>query len=239
MSASSKRHLQSDGTKAKRARPSEQDIAAFAPIPELVRPNLDVLFVGINPGVISGQRQLHFGNPSNFIWKGLYESGLIPEMIQPEHGDRLFSEWNMSIVNLVQRTTPSASDLTLREMRDAVPELRRKISANRPKIICFVGMGIYRAFASKSKVELGLQHEVYEYERIKDSDEFPEFGHMFVMPSTSGRTRAYQNAEKLMYFRQLKYIRDCVAASPQPMPIDHDRLAALGPQVRSRYFTTR
>ncbi|KAJ2786894.1 uracil DNA N-glycosylase Thp1 [Coemansia interrupta] len=231
-----KRPLRSDGKKTRRARPTEQDIAAFAPIPELLRPNLDVLIVGINPGVISGQKQLHFGNPNNFIWKGLFESGLIPEMIRPEDGGRLFSEWNMSIVNLVQRTTPSTSDLTLREMRDAVPELRRKISANRPKIICFVGMGIYRAFAGKSKVELGLQHEVYEYERIQDPGELPEFGHMFVMPSTSGRTSSYQNAEKLMYFRQLRYIRDCIAAAPEPAPIDHGILDALGPQVKSKYF---
>ncbi|KAJ1828169.1 hypothetical protein LPJ73_008619, partial [Coemansia sp. RSA 2703] len=169
--STSKRKQSTGNSKAKRARPTEQDIAEFAPIPELLRPNLNIMFVGINPGVISGQKQLHFGNPSNFFWKGLFESGLIPEMIQPESGDRLFNEWNMSIVNLVQRTTPSSSDLSIGEMRDAVPELRRKINDNRPKIICFVGIGIYRVFAGQSKVELGLQQDLYKYERNQDSDE--------------------------------------------------------------------
>ncbi|KAJ2374116.1 hypothetical protein IW150_003280 [Coemansia sp. RSA 2607] len=205
--STSKRKQSTGNSKAKRARPTEQDIAAFAPIPELLRPNLDIMFVGINPGVISGHKQLHFGNPSNFFWKGLFESGLIPEMIQPESGDRLFNEWNMSIVNLVERTTPSSSDLRIGEMRDAVPELRRKINVNRPKIICFVGIGIYRVFAGQSKVELGLQQDLYKYERNQDSDEVPEFGYMFVMPSTSGRTTAYQNADKLLYFRQLNQLK--------------------------------
>ncbi|KAJ1995622.1 uracil DNA N-glycosylase Thp1 [Coemansia spiralis] len=148
--------------KTKRPKPSSEEIAMFPPIPEVLRPNLDVLFVGINPGVISGQKQLHFGNPQNYFWRGLYQSGLIPEEIQPEDGHMLQEKWNMSIVNLVQRTTPSASDLSRKEMRDAVPELCRKISSNPPKIVCFVGKGIFEAFVKGAKFELGLQPEVYD-----------------------------------------------------------------------------
>ncbi|KAJ2370286.1 uracil DNA N-glycosylase Thp1 [Coemansia sp. RSA 2610] len=232
-----------------RRQPTAQELSELAPIPETLRPGLDVLFVGINPGVVSGQKQLHFGNPQNYFWKGLFESELIPEAVRPEDGHRLSAEWNMSIVNLVQRTTPSTSDLSRHEMRAAVPELCRKITSNPPRVVCFVGKGIYEAFVGHTGFALGLQDDVYDLGaeletqpehlpplRRPDSPSDAPFAYLFVMPSTSGRTAAYQNPEKRQYFCQLKYVRDCAARQPDAAPIDHARLAALGPQVRSRYF---
>ncbi|KAJ2613330.1 uracil DNA N-glycosylase Thp1 [Coemansia sp. RSA 1365] len=245
-----------------------QDIAQLAPIPETLRPGLDIIFVGINPGVVSGLKQLHFGNPQNFFWKGLFQSSLIPRQILPEEGHLLWDEWNMSIVNLVQRTTPSASDLSRQEMRDAVPELCRKISANPPKIICFVGKGIYEIFADSRRITLGLQDKVYDlqctpssvtrpplrpleqcvaehaknlYQPASSSSEehTPTFAHLFVMPSTSGRTAAYQNPEKLLYFKQLKYIRDCVTTTKDDRTIDREHLEDIGPKTTSKYFNAK
>ncbi|KAJ1665443.1 hypothetical protein EV178_003230 [Coemansia sp. RSA 1646] len=257
--------LSTETAKPKKQRLSEEDIAKIQPIPEVLRSNLDVLFVGINPGVISGQKQLHFGNPQNYFWRGLYQSGLIPDEIQPEDGHMLHERWNMSIVNLVQRTTPSTSDLSRREMRDAVPELCRKISASQPKVVCFVGKGIYGAFVgSSSGFDLGLQPDVYDLEssstpgeiqqpplrqQLSRPDEIqrsalsllPSFAYVFVMPSTSGRAAAYRNSDKLQYFRQLKYVRDCAqsAAEAGTAPqIDHAYLDSLDPrQAKSKYFS--
>ncbi|KAJ1886620.1 hypothetical protein LPJ66_009539 [Kickxella alabastrina] len=236
----------------RRSRPSVEEITGFAPIPEALRPNLDILFVGINPGIISGQKQLHFGNPQNFFWKGLFQSGLIPEQIQPEQGHLLFDRWNMSIVNLVQRTTASTSDLSRKEMRDAVPKLCRKISANPPRIVCFVGKGIYEVYSAQTNFALGLQQQRLAFAggsavqlrsgrtlSVSGSAALPKFAHLFVMPSTSGRTAAYQNAEKLMYFKQLKYIRDCCCSNgnaAEELIIDHGVLDAIGPRTRSQYF---
>ncbi|KAJ2491798.1 uracil DNA N-glycosylase Thp1 [Coemansia sp. RSA 2050] len=234
----------------KRSKPTPAELAQLPPIPEVLRPHLDILFVGINPGVVSGQKQLHFGNPQNFFWKGLYQSSLILQSIAPEDGHKLWSTWNMSIVNLVQRTTPSTSDLSRQEMRDAVPDLCRKILECKPKVVCFVGIGIYEVFAAQPKPTPGLQPVVYDLSgsdtghppmrplalnEVPNSDGSSQFAYLFVMPSTSGRTTTYQNPEKLMYFRQLKYIRDCVTHSP-PRPIDDSALADIGPQNKSRYF---
>ncbi|KAJ2855551.1 uracil DNA N-glycosylase Thp1 [Coemansia erecta] len=258
--------LPAETPKFKRQKMSVEEIAKIQPVPEVLRPNLDILFVGINPGVISGQKQLHFGNPQNYFWRGMYQSGLIPDEIQPEDGHMIHERWNMSIVNLVQRTTPSTSDLSRREMRNAVPDLCRKITTCRPKVVCFVGKGIYEAFiGSSSGFDLGLQLEVYDLEssetmqhpplrqQLDGSGEIqcagqslpPAFAYLFVMPSTSGRAATYRNADKLQYFRQLKYVRDCVqsaAAAAErgtaPPQIDHGHLDSLMPrQVKSKYFT--
>ncbi|KAJ2719206.1 uracil DNA N-glycosylase Thp1 [Coemansia sp. Benny D115] len=242
-------------SKAQR-RPTASEIAGYAPIPEDLRPNLDILFVGINPGIVSGQKQRHFGNPQNYFWRGLYESGLTPRLLHPDEGSRLlFSTWNMSIVNLVQRTTASTSDLSRKEMRDAVPELLRKIRDNPPRIACFVGIGIYDAFAQAIKSDSGGDGDQVRVvpggsthsKRLGLLDTLLDVGghavRLFVMPSTSGRTRSYQNAEKLMHFRQLKYVRDCICsvASPEHAPngIDQAVLDALGPHTASKYFSTK
>ncbi|KAJ2161834.1 uracil DNA N-glycosylase Thp1 [Coemansia sp. RSA 552] len=232
-------------------RPTAADLARIKPIPEVLRPGLDVLFVGINPGVVSGTKQLHFGNPQNFFWRGLFQSGLIPEEIPPEQGHRLWDEWNMSITNLVQRTTPSTTDLTRQEMRAAVPQLCRKISANSPRVVCFVGIGAYQAFVGRPGCTLGLQDVVYDAS-IPPGDQIPPaplrgldaepdppstgVTRIFVMPSTSGRTAAYQNPQKLQYLRQLKYVRDCLV---QAQPIDDELLARIGPRTESRYFQNK
>ncbi|KAJ2795879.1 uracil DNA N-glycosylase Thp1 [Coemansia guatemalensis] len=253
-----------------RQRPAKtpHDLSQLKPIPETLRPGLDIIFVGINPGIMSGLKQLHFGNPRNFFWKGLFQSSLIPRPISPEEGHLLWDEWNMTIVNLVQRTTSSTSDLTRQEMRDAVPELCRKISANPPKILCFVGKGIYEAFVDAKRSTLGLQDDVYDLrcappsephpplcsleqcvaEPAKEQhrpapllsgDHRPAFAHIFVMPSTSGRTAAYQNPEKLLYFKQLKYIRDCVTGAEGNRVIDREHLQEIGPTTTSKYFSAK
>lgn len=196
-------------------------------IPEIIKRDLDILFVGINPGTMSGRLQLHFANPQNLFWKALYQSRIIQQPWTAQQGNRLlYQQYNMSIVNLVQRTTASTTQLTRQEMKDGVPELCRKIDSCTPKIVCFVGIGIFNAFVDdwSTKVALGLQADRYQDTTL-----------LFVMPSTSGRTAAYRNQEKLMYFNQLKYIHGCCCVNHSP--IDHELLDSMGPQVVSKYFS--
>src|SRR6478609_1646082 len=53
------------------------------------RPDLSVLFVGINPGIRSALTGHHFAGFSNRFWKLLDESRLVPERLTYEHDDRL------------------------------------------------------------------------------------------------------------------------------------------------------
>ncbi|KAJ2773108.1 uracil DNA N-glycosylase Thp1, partial [Coemansia nantahalensis] len=203
------------------------------PIPEVLRPGLDILFVGLNPGVVSGQKQLHFGNPQNYFWRGLSEAGLIPRPIAPEQGHLLWDEWNMSIANLVQRTTPSSTDLSWSEMCAAVPELRRKIRDNPPRIVCCVGKGVYEAFVGHRGISYGLQEDVLWLTRSPVEMALPpdpaaplprECAYLFAMPSTSGRAAACTREAKHAFLRQLKHVRDCVTAG---IAVDRSLLAPL------------
>jgi len=47
-------------------------------LPNLIKPDLKILFVGINPGTRSAEVGHHFAGRSNRFWKFLFESGLTP-----------------------------------------------------------------------------------------------------------------------------------------------------------------
>ena len=100
-------------------------------------------------------------------------------------------EWSIGLTNMVSRASPSISDLSLEEMRAGARVLRRKLLRYAPRVVCFNGKRIYEVFAGHA-CDLGLQAE-----RIGASQ-------VYVMPSTSARAAAYQRADKLKFFVELR-----------------------------------
>src|SRR5262249_24406072 len=116
-----------------------------ARLPDIVRPGLKVLFVGINPSVRSAELGHHFAGRSNRFWKLIYGSGLFPEPIGYLE-DRRMLERGFGLTNIVDRPTTSVSDLTPDDYALGRMRLRRKILRLRPECVAFVGVTVYRAF---------------------------------------------------------------------------------------------
>src|SRR5512141_3195921 len=108
-----------------------------------IRPGVEVLFVGINPGVRSALTGHHFAGYSNRFWKLLFESGLVPEAIGPKD-DRRLPQWGYGITNLVPRPTPGIDTLTPPEYVAGEKGLRKKVRRWKPAIVAFVGVTLYR-----------------------------------------------------------------------------------------------
>src|SRR4051812_41473118 len=145
------------------------------PLRDRISPGVDVLFVGINPGVRSALTGHHFAGYSNRFWNLLFESRLVPERIRAED-DRRLPEWGYGVTNLVARPSPGIDTLTPQEYLDGVGLLRRKVRRWRPRLVAFVGVTLYRAiFQVRTPVQLGLQRESFEGSRV------------FVLPNPSGR----------------------------------------------------
>jgi len=159
-------------------------------LPDYLRHGLDLVFVGINPGTRSAATGHHYAGPGNHFWPLLHECGLVAEPLTYEQDARVL-EWDIGLTNMVSRPSPSISDLSLDELRAGARVLRRKLLACRPKLVCFNGKRIYEVFVGHP-CSFGLQPE-----RIGDAA-------VYVMPSTSARTAAYQRADKLRYFRELR-----------------------------------
>jgi TDG/mug DNA glycosylase family protein len=157
---------------------------------DYLRPGLDLVIVGINPGTKSAAAGRHYAGPGNHFWPLLYESGLVTERLTFADDERVL-EWNIGLTNMVSRPSPSITGLSLEEMREGADALRVKLLECAPRVVCFNGKRIYEIFAGHP-CALGPQPE-----RIGTAT-------VYVMPSTSARTAAYQRADKLKFFVALR-----------------------------------
>jgi TDG/mug DNA glycosylase family protein len=159
------------------------------------RPGVQILFVGINPGIRSAAIGHHFAGYSNRFWKLLYESGLIPEPIGAEE-DATLCDWGFGITNLIARMTPGIDTLKPHEYPAGLRILRRKVRRWRPRVVAFVGVSLYRViFDKKGPLKMGPQKELFEGAQV------------FVVPNPSGRNANYSYAEMLAAFRTLARLR--------------------------------
>ena len=55
-------------------------------MPDLLGPDLRLLFVGINPGLWTAATQTHFAHPANRFYPALLRGGVITRAISPSDG---------------------------------------------------------------------------------------------------------------------------------------------------------
>ena len=141
-------------------RPTAADLrAAFGKsIRDLVGPNLDVLFCGINPGLYSAAVGHHFARPGNRFWPALHEAGFTPRRLQPWEESELLA-FRCGITNLVARGTTAAAELTDDELRAGRKRLERTVRKYRPRAVAVVGIGAYRTAFNRPRAEPGRQLE--------------------------------------------------------------------------------
>ena len=140
---------------------AELEAADGIELPDLVRPGLRLLLVGINPGRHSGASGFHFGNPRNHLWMALHESGLTPRLLRPSDAAELLAG-GIGITNLVMRTTKGSNNLMAAEYRAGAEVLRRKVAQLRPPVVAILGKGPYEQGFDRKSVALGRQPEALE-----------------------------------------------------------------------------
>lgn len=168
-------------------------------IPNLIKKDLKVLFIGINPGTRSAAVGHHFAGRSNRFWKFLFETGLTPVKLAGELDHRML-DFSYGITNLVHRSTATAAELSREEMKEGAKSLLLFILEYRPKVAAFLGKDIYpyyiRAANTSYPVEYhwGFQPEVIVPGVMN-----------FVLPNPSGLNRM-PIAEQLEIYQELNRI---------------------------------
>ncbi|MCI0407301.1 MAG: mismatch-specific DNA-glycosylase [Acidobacteria bacterium] len=158
---------------------------------DYLRADLEVLLVGINPGLRSAKLRHHFAGVGNRFWDLLSDSGLTPRRLTYEEDSRL-PDFGIGLTNLAARPTRSSSDLTERDFARGRRVLARKIRQSRPRVVAFVGVTAYRAFGRRRlPLRPGLQTERLEEAAV------------FVLPNPSGRNAHFRYREMLRYYRAL------------------------------------
>jgi TDG/mug DNA glycosylase family protein len=181
----------SDSTRVRRPTKEELAAAVGKRVPDVIAPDLRVLFCGINPGLYSGAVGHHFARPGNRFWKVLHRAGFTDRELSPFE-ERELLDFGIGITNLVNRTTASASDLDAAELRRGAPRLERKVRRYRPAVVAFAGMGAYRVAFRCPRAELGRQAEM-----LAESV-------MWLLPNPSGAQAAYQLDDLVRAFRALR-----------------------------------
>jgi TDG/mug DNA glycosylase family protein len=139
---------------------TSQDLAGAVgrTIPDLVAPRLKVLFCGINPGLVSGARGLHFARPGNRFWKVLHAAGFTERVLDPAEQRHLL-DLQMGITNLVPFTSRAAADLSPAQLREGAEELAQKVARLRPAVVAVLGMQAYRTAFGRPRAAIGPQRE--------------------------------------------------------------------------------
>jgi TDG/mug DNA glycosylase family protein len=159
-------------------------------IPDLVGPDLRVLFCGINPGQRSGELGLHFARPGNRFWKLLHAGGFTDHVFAPAEQAAL-PALGIGITNLVERVTVAASELARAELRAGGLRLEAKVKDLRPRIVAVLGIGAYQTAFRRPAAEVGEQEEPLAASRL------------WLLPNPSGLQARYQMPEMTAFYRSL------------------------------------
>jgi double-stranded uracil-DNA glycosylase len=170
---------------------AELEAARGRVVPDVLAPDLAVVFVGINPGLWSGAVGHHFARPGNRFWKALHRSEFTDRQLRPEDEAELL-ERGLGITNLAARTTATAGELTNDELRDGTRELDRRLAPLRPRFVAVLGIGAYRTAFQRPRAALGPQDE-----RLVASQ-------LWVLPNPSGLNAHYQLDALVERFRELR-----------------------------------
>src|SRR5678809_1207260 len=94
-------------------KPTKQQLieAAGKTLPDVIGPNLKVLFCGINPGLYTAAIGHHFGRPGNRFWPTLHQAGFTPRLLSPFE-ERELLNLGYGITNVVEHATAAAEELT-------------------------------------------------------------------------------------------------------------------------------
>jgi TDG/mug DNA glycosylase family protein len=182
-------------------KPTKEELqAAYGlSIPDLIRPNLKVLFCGINPGLYSGATGLHFARPGNRFWPALYSAGFTKRLLAPYENEELLAS-GYGVTNLVMRTTPTAAELGDDEFRAGRKALARKVSKHSPRWVAILGLGAYRSGFDRPLAKVGRQ------------DEKLGTAGLWVLPNPSGLNANYQLGALTEMFIELRM------AAEEPLP---------------------
>jgi TDG/mug DNA glycosylase family protein len=170
----------------------EQLLAATSKtVRDVIKPDLGVLFCGINPGLYTAAVGHHFARPGNRFWPALYAGGFTERLLSP-FDERELLKFGFGITNVVQRTTASADLLSRDEILEGGKQLTVKVLRHRPRVLAILGLGVYRVAFNKPKGGLGRQAEMIGTTAV------------WVLPNPSGLNANYQAADLARLFRELK-----------------------------------
>ncbi|MFP4013086.1 MAG: G/U mismatch-specific DNA glycosylase [Chitinispirillaceae bacterium] len=159
-------------------------------VPDVIAPDLKILFCGINPSLYTGAVGHHFARPGNRFWPSLHKAEITPRLFSPFEEEELLP-LGFGITNLVARATAAASDLKREEFQAAAVDLEEKTTRFRPSVVAFLGVEAYRLAFCRPKAKIGRQEETLAASTI------------WLLPNPSGLNAHYQIDDIALMLREV------------------------------------
>jgi double-stranded uracil-DNA glycosylase len=126
---------------------------AFVTLPDYLQPGLDLVFVGINPGLYSVRAGHYFARSTSRFWPAFSRSSLSEPIrealgvdpLRPEH-DAVLLRFGIGFTDVVKRPSANAAGLSPRDFEEWAPRLLARLRRHRPRVACFHGLTAYRPF---------------------------------------------------------------------------------------------
>jgi len=124
---------------------SRAELESFAghTIPDLIPDDLRLLFVGINPGLVSAATGLHFARRGNRFYPALVRAGLV-DTDDPAAAAEQLRDRGVGITNLVARASARADELDPAELVEGRARLADLVGEHRPRVVAVAGITSFR-----------------------------------------------------------------------------------------------
>lgn len=141
-------------TKVYKAPNGDLNELGYETLQPLIKQNLDILFIGINPHPLGVEKDAYFSN-SGALWNQLFEVGITAERIDC----RTLLKLNMGITNIVLRPSISSSEVSKEDLEEGRDRLLKEVEFAKPKVLCFIGKMPYLGLTKKKQCSHGWQEE--------------------------------------------------------------------------------
>lgn len=166
-------------------------------LPDLLRPGLDLVFVGMNPGERSARLRHYYAHPGNAFWPALSASPLAARSsnetaLTPEDDRALPARLGIGFTDLVKRVLTDSAQLPAAELLAAAPALRGRIAYARPRAVCFTSTRAFSALFPGAWQPRAWGRQPVTLAASGRDGETVEAVEVWVMPSTSGRAAGHR-----------------------------------------------
>jgi double-stranded uracil-DNA glycosylase len=164
-------------------------------LPDILAPNLRVVFCGINPGLKSATLGHHFAGRGNRFWKTIHLAGFTSEEIVPENSALILAD-RCGLTTAVQRATSRADELSRDEFECAASGLSAKIAHYSPRYVAFLGKPAFSAIFGRKLVSWGKQDVLLGGSKT------------WVLPNPSGLNRSFGLDQLVRAYTELRIALD-------------------------------
>ena len=145
-------------------------------LPDIVAPDLDILFCGTAAGHASARRGHYYAGPGNRFWPMLAECGLTPRLLRPEEDD-LLPGFGMGLTDLAKDVSGMDRDIPAAAWAPA--RLAALVTRIRPRALAFTSLTAARLALNRRGLGPGRQAAELHLPGVA----------IFALPSPSGAAR--------------------------------------------------